>query len=106
MRADGALRAAFALEPEALVRLFRSEQRVRSYARGSGQAGMREAMRRAVARGDVDPAAVTDRRLESGHAMLRHQFITQSVPIPDHVIVEIVDEVVIPLLHLPGPRPG
>ena len=78
-------------------------RRVRSYARGSGQAGMREVVRRAVDRGEVDAAAVTERRLESGHAMLRHQFITQGVPIPDHVIVEIVDEVMIPLLHLPRP---
>jgi hypothetical protein len=37
--------------------------------------------------------------------MLRHQFITRGVPIPDHVIVEIVDEVMIPILHLPGPQP-
>ena len=77
-------------------------RRVRSYARGSGRAGMREVVRRAIARGEVDPAAVTERRLESGHAMLRHHFITQGVPIPDQVVVEIVDEVMIPLLQLPG----
>jgi AcrR family transcriptional regulator len=79
-------------------------RRVRSYARGSGQAGMREVVRRAVDRGEVDPAAVTERRLESGHAMLRHQFITRGVPIADDVIVEIVDEVMIPLLADPAPR--
>jgi AcrR family transcriptional regulator len=78
-------------------------QRVRSYARGSGQAVMREVVRRAIDRGEVDPDSVTERRLESGHAMLRHYFITQGVPIPDHVIVEIVDEVMIPLLRLPRP---
>lgn len=77
--------------------------RVRSYARGSSLAGMREVVRRAIARGEMDPAAVTERRLESGHAMLRHHFITRGVPIPDQVIVEIVDEVMIPLLHLPRP---
>jgi AcrR family transcriptional regulator len=77
--------------------------RVRSYARGSSLAGMREVVRRAIARGEVDAAAVTERRLESGHAMLRHHFITRGVPIPDQVIVEIVDEVMIPLLHLPRP---
>jgi uncharacterized protein (UPF0248 family) len=49
----------------------------------------------------VDPAAVTERRLEAGHAMLRHHFITRGTPIPDHVIVEITDEVMIPLLQLP-----
>jgi AcrR family transcriptional regulator len=79
-------------------------RRVRSYARGSGRAGMREVVRRGVDRGEVNPAAITERRLESGHAMLRHHFITQGVPIPDHVIVEIVDEVMIPLLRLPSPQ--
>jgi hypothetical protein len=49
----------------------------------------------------VDPEAVTERRLETGPALLRHQFLTQGVPIPDEVIVEIVDEVMIPLLQLP-----
>jgi AcrR family transcriptional regulator len=75
-------------------------RRVRSYARGSSQEGMREVARRAIARGEVDPAAVTERRLEAGHAMLRHHFITRGVPIPDHVIEEITDEVMIPLLQL------
>jgi AcrR family transcriptional regulator len=78
-------------------------RQVRSYARGTSQMGMREIARRAVARGEVDPAAVTDRRLEAGHAMLRHHFLTRGVPIPDDVIVEIVDEVMIPLLQLPRP---
>jgi AcrR family transcriptional regulator len=78
-------------------------RRVRSYARGTSQAGMREIVRRAVARGEVDPAAVTERRLETGHALLRHHFITRGVPIPDHVIVEIADEVMIPLLGRPRP---
>jgi AcrR family transcriptional regulator len=75
-------------------------RRVRSYARGTSQEAMREIVRRAVARGEVDPAAVTERRLEAGHALMRHQFITRGVPIPSEVIEEITDEVVIPLLQL------
>jgi AcrR family transcriptional regulator len=78
-------------------------RRVRSYARGTSQVGMREIVRRAISRGEVDPTAVTERRLESGHALMRHHFITRGVPIPDDVIVEIVDEVTIPLLRLPRP---
>jgi AcrR family transcriptional regulator len=81
-------------------------RRVRSYARGNSQAGVREIVSRAVARGEVDPAAVTERRLEAGHALLRHQFITRGVPIPLDVIEEIADEVVIPLLQLPAGPPG
>jgi hypothetical protein len=65
---------------------------------------MREVVRRAVVRGEVDPAAVTERRLEAGHAMLRHHFITRGTPISDDVIVEITDEVMIPLLQLAAPR--
>ncbi|WP_214402399.1 TetR/AcrR family transcriptional regulator [Pseudonocardia lacus] len=77
-------------------------RRVRAYARGTSQVGMHEIVRRAVARGEVDVAALSERRLETGHALLRHHFITRGVPIPDQVIVEIADEVVIPLLRLPG----
>jgi AcrR family transcriptional regulator len=76
-------------------------RRVRSYARGSSQARMREIARRAVTRGEVDPLTLTERRLEAGHALLRHHFLTRGVPIPDRVIVEIVDEVMLPLLQLP-----
>ncbi|MHA6617091.1 TetR/AcrR family transcriptional regulator [Pseudonocardia sp. DLS-67] len=76
-------------------------RQVRSYARGNSQAAMREIVRRAVERGEVHPAAVTERRLESGHALLRYHFLTRGVPIPDDVITEIVDEVTIPLLQLP-----
>jgi AcrR family transcriptional regulator len=78
-------------------------RRVRAYARGNSRGGMREIVRRAVTRGEVDPAAVTERRLEAAHALLRHQFITRGVPIPLEVIEEIADEVVIPLLQLPRP---
>ncbi|GAA2775964.1 hypothetical protein GCM10020219_053330 [Nonomuraea dietziae] len=41
---------------------------------------------------------MTPRRLEVGQAMLRHQFLSHGVPIADEVIVEIVDEVLLPLL--------
>jgi AcrR family transcriptional regulator len=76
-------------------------RRVRSYARGTSQETMREIVRRAVARGEVDPEAVTERRLEAGLALLRNQFLTRGVPIPLAVIDEITDEVAIPLLQLP-----
>jgi AcrR family transcriptional regulator len=74
-------------------------RQVRSYARGNSQASMREIARRAVARGEIDPDAVTERRLETGHALLRYHFITRGVPIPDGIIEEIADEVMIPLLQ-------
>jgi AcrR family transcriptional regulator len=58
---------------------------------------MLEITRRAVDRGEIDPAAVTPRRLETGQALLRNHFLFNGVPIPDSVIAEIVDEVLVPL---------
>jgi AcrR family transcriptional regulator len=55
-------------------------------------------VRRAVERGEVDPADVTPRRLDSGHALLRHHFLFEGPPIPERLVVEIVDEVLVPLL--------
>ena len=74
-------------------------RQVRSHSRGSSQAGMREIARRGIARGEVDPAVVTERRLETGHALVRHHFLGHGAPIPDQVLVEIIDEVVLPLLQ-------
>lgn len=68
-------------------------------ARGAGQAGMREIARRTISRGEAHPDAVTETRLEAGHALVRHHFVTRGTPIPDEVLVEITDEVLIPLLH-------
>lgn len=61
---------------------------------------MQEIARRALARGEIDPTTITARRLDVAQAMLRHHFLFGGEPpIPDRVIVEIVDEVVVPLLH-------
>jgi AcrR family transcriptional regulator len=61
-----------------------------------------EAARRAVERGEIDAASVTPVRLEAGGAMLRQHFLFHGGPIPDEAIVEIVDELMVPLLRL-GP---
>ncbi|MFI7634301.1 TetR/AcrR family transcriptional regulator [Nonomuraea sp. NPDC049400] len=58
---------------------------------------MEEVLRRAVERGEVDPAAITPRRLDAGHALLRHHFLFEGSPIPDELIVAVVDEVLVPL---------
>jgi AcrR family transcriptional regulator len=76
---------------------------LRRGSRGSGRRSMQEITRRAAARGEIDAAAITPRRLEVAQALLRHHFLIEGVPIPDQVIVEIVDEVVLPVL---GPRPA
>lgn len=62
-----------------------------------------EAARRAAERGEINAAAVTPARLEAGGALLRQYFLFHGSPIPDDTIVEIVDEVMLPLFRLdPG----
>lgn len=74
---------------------------VRERARGNGVRLMREIGERAAGRGEIDPAVLTPRRLESGQALLRYHFIFSGTPIPDEVIVDIVDDVLLPLFHTP-----
>lgn len=72
---------------------------MRDRSHGSGRQAMAEITRRAAARGEIDAAAVTGRRLDVAQAMLRQQFLFEGSPIPDAVVVEIVDEIVLPLLR-------
>jgi len=70
---------------------------LRRLSQGNGRKAMREITRRAAERGEIAGDAVTSRRLDVPQAMLRQYFLFNGVPIPDEVIVEIVDEVVVPL---------
>jgi AcrR family transcriptional regulator len=72
---------------------------LRRYTRGRSLAEMREVVQRAMARGELPPGTVTARQLDAGLAVMRFHFLTHGAPVPDHVIVEIVDEVVLPLLR-------
>jgi AcrR family transcriptional regulator len=71
---------------------------LRRHSRGAGRRAMQEIVRRAAERGEIDNSAITPRRLEVGQAMLRQEFLFSDVPIPDSVIIEIVDQVIVPLL--------
>ncbi|MEO3802615.1 TetR/AcrR family transcriptional regulator [Nonomuraea sp. B1E8] len=71
---------------------------MRRSSQGAGRKMMEEIVRRAVERGEVDPGDVTARRLDAGQALLRHHFLFEGTPIPDSLVVEIVDEVLVPLL--------
>ncbi|MFG1702465.1 TetR/AcrR family transcriptional regulator [Nonomuraea sp. M3C6] len=75
---------------------------MRKNSQGVARKLMEEVVRRAVERGEVDPEAVTPRRLDAGHALLRHHFLFNGPPIPDTLVVEIVDEVLVPLLKPHG----
>ena len=70
---------------------------LRKHSRGTGHRVMQELARRAVERGEITSDAITPRRLDVAQAMLREQFLFHGPPIPDAVIVEIVDEIVLPL---------
>ena len=71
---------------------------LRDHARGNSLRTMREVVRRAGERGELDPDAVTPRQLEAAHALMRYHYLFNGPPVPDGVIVEIVDEVALPLL--------
>jgi AcrR family transcriptional regulator len=72
---------------------------LRRYTRGRSLAEMREVAQRAMERGELPPGTITERQLEAGLAVMRFHFLTHGAPVPDHVLVEIVDEVVLPLLR-------
>ncbi|GAA4949477.1 TetR/AcrR family transcriptional regulator [Streptomonospora halophila] len=72
---------------------------VRARARGTSIAAVREVVRRADARGEIDGRAVTERQLETGHALLRYHFLSHGGPVADEVVTGIVDEVLLPLFR-------
>ncbi|MGN9781787.1 TetR/AcrR family transcriptional regulator [Nonomuraea sp. ZG12] len=78
-------------------------QAFRENSQGASRKMMAEIARRAVERGEIDPAAVTPRRLDSGQALIRQYFLFHGPPIPDRLIVDVVDEVMVPLLAGAGP---
>jgi AcrR family transcriptional regulator len=79
---------------------------LRRHSRGTGHRIMQELTRRAVERGEINPDAITSRRLDVAQAMLREQFLFHGPPIPDAVIVEIVDETVLPLFSVGSRHDG
>jgi hypothetical protein len=80
--------------------------RMRGHSQGASAKAMREIARRAVVRGEIEASAITPRRLEVGQAMLRQRFLFYGPTIPDRSVVEIVDEILLPLLLTPPHSPG
>jgi AcrR family transcriptional regulator len=56
-------------------------------------------LRRGAARGEVRTSALTPRIASVGPDLLRQYFLVHHSPIPDQVLIEIVDEVVLPLVR-------
>ena len=77
---------------------------IHDYARGNVVKVMRAIIEQAVARGECDPALATACKIEAGPALLRQRFIFSAAPIEDDYLVQVVDEVMLPLLGVSPPR--
>jgi AcrR family transcriptional regulator len=58
----------------------------------------REVLRRAVERGRAKPSALTPIVAMVGPALLREHFLLHGAPVPESVLVDIVDNTVLPLV--------
>jgi AcrR family transcriptional regulator len=63
-------------------------------------ASVLEILRRGAVRGEVRPAALTYRIAAVGPDLVRQHRLVYGAPIPDSVIVELVDEILIPLVSI------
>ena len=63
------------------------------------KAMMLSILQRAADRGDIRPDAVTQRIAETGPMLLHGELLQRGAPITDQAVVEIVDEVLLPLLR-------
>lgn len=58
-----------------------------------------DVLRRGVARGEVRATALTPRIASVGPDLLRQHFLIHPSPISDRILIEIVDDVIIPLIR-------
>lgn len=58
-----------------------------------------DALARGRDRGEVRPGAVDPRTAEVGPALIVHQFLMHGPPVPDAFVVDLVDNVLMPLLR-------
>ncbi|MCA0158227.1 TetR/AcrR family transcriptional regulator [Tsukamurella sp. M9C] len=75
-----------------------SPEDVRELMVGPRAGSMQEAVDRAVERGEVDPARVTDRIVRLPADLVRHQMAMTLRAVPPEDIAEIVDDCFLPLL--------
>jgi len=61
-----------------------------------------EAFRRAVERGEADPAKLTPRMVDLAGTLFRHEALMTLRPVPDSVMEEILDTIVLPLVRPSG----
>jgi AcrR family transcriptional regulator len=59
-----------------------------------------DVLRRGAVRGEVRPGALTTRIASVAPELLRQHFLAHRSPISDEVLIEIVDEVIMPLVRM------
>ncbi|HEY7055338.1 MAG TPA: TetR/AcrR family transcriptional regulator [Vicinamibacterales bacterium] len=73
---------------------------IQERANDAGSALWLTVLGRAVARGEAQPEALHPRVAAVAVVLLRNEYVTRGMPTaPDHVLVEIVDEVYLPLVR-------
>ncbi len=70
-----------------------------------GPMGVRGILQRAVERGEVEPWVLGSRRATVATDLLRNEFLLFGAPVEDETVVEIVDDVYLPLVLAPAPEP-
>jgi AcrR family transcriptional regulator len=79
---------------------------IQERANDAGSAMWLTVLGRAVARGEARPEALHPRVATLAVVLLRNEYVTRGIPTaPDHVLVEIVDEVYLPLVRGRGIHP-
>jgi AcrR family transcriptional regulator len=71
-----------------------------AFAQGDRDILVAEAIRRAVARGEIKPGQISERVARLPIDLFRHELMMTLRPVPDQSIVEIVDDVFLPLVRL------
>ncbi|GCD40750.1 TetR/AcrR family transcriptional regulator [Streptomyces paromomycinus] len=71
----------------------------------TGPVAVRTILRRAVERGEVEEWVPVSRRAGVATDLLRNEFLLFGAPVEDETIIEIIDDVYLPLVLAPAPRP-
>lgn len=74
---------------------------IRERIQRAGSPAIHTILERAVERGEVDRAILNSRRATVAPDLLRNQFLLFGAPVDDEVIIDIVDEVYLPLVLRP-----
>jgi AcrR family transcriptional regulator len=79
---------------------------IREGVHSGGPPSLHVVLERAVARGEVEPWILDSRRATVATDLLRDQFLLFGAPVADEVITDIVDDVYLPLVLSPAPKPA